>query len=83
MFSWNLTGSCIYHAEIFLLLYADDIVIFENTAQELQINLVILAEYCNRNRLVVNDQMTKILLFQCNCNILIVLPKRTILPKTA
>ena len=29
------------------------------------------------------DQMAKILLFQCNCNILTVLPKRTILPKTA
>ena len=31
----------------------------------------------------IKDQMTKILLFQCNCNILIVLPKRTILSKTA
>ena len=36
--------------KIFLLLYADDIIIFANTAQEQQINLDILAEYCNRNR---------------------------------
>ena len=32
----------------FLLLYADEIIIFASTAQELQTNLVILAEYCNK-----------------------------------
>ena len=47
--------------KIFLLLYADDIIIFANTAEEMQNNLDILAEYCNRNRLVVNTLKTKII----------------------
>ena len=34
--------------QIFMLLYADDIVIFSNTADELQLGLDILAEYCAR-----------------------------------
>ena len=58
------TGVDIGMLKFFLLLYADDIIIFANTAQELQINLDILAEYCNRNRLVVNTGKTKIMIFR-------------------
>ena len=48
------TGVDVGMLKIFLLLYADDIIIFANTPEELQNNLDILAEYRNRNRLVVN-----------------------------
>ena len=58
------TGIDIGMLKIFLLLYADDIVIFSNTAQELQRNLDILSEYCLRNRLVVNTIKTKIMIFR-------------------
>ena len=34
--------------KVFVILYADDIVIFWNTAEELQESLYILEEYCNR-----------------------------------
>lgn len=56
------TGVDIGMLKLFMLLYADDIIIFANTAQELQTNLDILAEYCNRNRLVVNTSKTKIIM---------------------
>ena len=49
---------------LFLLLYADDIIIFANSAQELQTNLDILSEYCTRNRLVVNTGKTKFMIFR-------------------
>ena len=58
------TGVDIGMLKFFLLLYADDIIIFANNAQELQTNLDILAEYCNRNRLVVNTGKTKIMIFR-------------------
>ena len=58
------TGIDIGMLKLFLLLYADDIIIFANTAQELQINLDILSEYCTRNRLVVNTGKTKIMIFR-------------------
>ena len=58
------TGIDIGMLKIFLLLYADDIIVFANTAQELQINLDILAEYCKRNILVVNTGKTKIMIYR-------------------
>ena len=50
--------------KMFLILYADDIVIFASSAQELQNNLNILSEYCNRNRLKLNTAKTKIMVFR-------------------
>ena len=58
------TGVDIGMLKLFLLLSADDIIIFGNTAQELQTNIDILAEYCNRNRLVVNTGKTKNMIFR-------------------
>ena len=58
------TGVDVGMFKMFLLLYADDIIIFANTAEELQNNLDILAEYCNRNRLVVNTLKTKVMVFR-------------------
>ena len=59
------TGVDIGMLKLFILLYADDIIIFANTAEDLQTNLEILAEYCNRNRLVVNTGKTKIMILRC------------------
>ena len=43
------TGVDIGMLKLFLLLYADEVIIFANNAQELQTNLDILADYCNRS----------------------------------
>ena len=40
--------------KIFMLLYADDIVIFANTKEQLQNSLDLLLEYCNRWKLTIN-----------------------------
>ena len=50
--------------KIFLLLYADDIIIFASSAVELQNNINILSEYCERYKLVVNTTKTKIMVFR-------------------
>ena len=50
--------------KIFLLMYADDIVIFANSADELQYNLDILGEYCKQWKLKVNINKTKVLIFR-------------------
>ncbi|KAL4233737.1 hypothetical protein ACF0H5_008417 [Mactra antiquata] len=50
--------------KLFLLLYADDIVIFADTPDSLQNGLTILKEYCDKWKLVVNVQKTKILIFK-------------------
>ena len=47
--------------KICLLLYADDIVIFAESKDELQRRLDALLEYCNRWKLVVNTRKTKIM----------------------
>ena len=47
--------------KIFLLLYADDIVIFANTAEELQNSLDLLVCYCQRWKLTVNASKLKYL----------------------
>ena len=50
--------------KLLLLLYADDIVLFGNTSEELQKSLDVLKEYCDRWRLTVNTSKTKILFFR-------------------
>ena len=50
--------------KVLLLLYADDIVLFGNTSEELQKSLDVLEEYCDRWRLTVNTSKTKILIFR-------------------
>ena len=49
---------------IYLLLYADDIILFGKTPDELQRALTILEEYCNRWKLTVNTSKTKIMIFR-------------------
>ena len=50
--------------KLFLLLYADDIVLFANSATELQNSIYILETYCRRWRLTVNTTKTKVLVFK-------------------
>ena len=45
-------------------MYADDIVIFANTSEELQVSLNLLAEYCERWKLTINTSKTKIMVFR-------------------
>ena len=49
--------------KIFMLFYADDIVIFSDTAEDLQRSLDLLLEYCNRWKLKINVSKTKIMVF--------------------
>ena len=50
--------------KMFLILYADDIVIFANSSDELQTSLNLLYDYCQRWKLTVNVKKTKILIFR-------------------
>ena len=50
--------------KLYFLLYADDIVIFSETRDGLQRGLDILFEYCNRWKLTVNTDKTKIIVFR-------------------
>ena len=50
--------------KLYMLLYADDIVIFANNAEELQLGLNFLSEYCTRWKLKVNASKTKVLIFR-------------------
>ena len=48
----------------FMLLYADDIVIFGNSAEQLQDSLNLLSNYCQRWKLTVNINKTKVMVFR-------------------
>ena len=51
--------------KVFLMLYADDIVIFANDEQGLQKGLDVLHNYCQKWKLKVNVNKTKIMVFRC------------------
>ena len=50
--------------KMFMLLYADDIVIFANSPDELQRCLDLLSNYCNIWKLTVNVSKTKVMVFR-------------------
>ncbi len=58
------SGVNIDSLKLFLLLYADDIVIFAESQTGLQNGLNILYDYCQRWRLSVNILKTKIMVFR-------------------
>ena len=60
----GIEGLDINMLKIFMLLYADDIVIFSDTAEDLQRSLDLLLEYCNRWKLKINVSKTKIMVFR-------------------
>ena len=45
---YGVEGIGVHMIKMFLILYADDIVIFANTSDELQTNLDLLYDYCKR-----------------------------------
>ena len=55
--------------KLYLLLYADDIVIFSNTSDGLQRGLNVLSDYCNKWKLTVNVDKTKIMVFRKGGNL--------------
>ena len=60
----GLPGIDVNMFKIFLILYADDIIIFANNAKELQESLDELLCYCQRWKLIVNTNKTKIMGFR-------------------
>ena len=50
--------------KLFLLLYADDIVIFSESATGLQNGLNILHDYCNKWKLSVNIDKSNVIIFR-------------------
>jgi len=60
----GLPGINIDMFKLCLILYADDIVIFANDRSELQSSLDVLLEYCQRWKLKVNIEKTKIMVFR-------------------
>ena len=57
-------GVDIGHLKMFLLLYADDIVILSETEDGLHKGLLLLESYCDKWRLTVNIKKTKIMIFR-------------------
>ena len=55
-------------AKLFILLYADDIVILSESAEDLQAGLQIYEEYCNIWKLEVNTSKTKVIIFSKDNN---------------
>ena len=47
-----------------MLLYADDIVIFADSADDLQNSLDILYDYCQKWRLKINIEKSKVMIFR-------------------
>ena len=60
----GFTGIDIGMLKLCLLLYADDICLFSETEQDLQEGLNILGLYCERWRLKLNINKTKIAIFK-------------------
>ena len=63
MFSKGADCITVESLKIFLLMYADDIALFTESADGLQKNLV-LKMYCSKWELTVNTKKTKVMVFQ-------------------
>ena len=50
--------------KVFMLLYADDIVVFANSAEELHQGLDLLSDNCKRWKLKINVSKTKVMVFR-------------------
>ena len=60
----DFNGIEISMSKLFLLLYADNIIIFSESAEGLQTGLDILKDYCDKWKLTVNTNKTKIMIFR-------------------
>ena len=52
------------HVRMFLLLYADDTVLISENRQDLQLGLDIVENYCNKWKIILNIEKTKIVIFR-------------------
>lgn len=60
----GLDGLDVNMFKMFMLLYADDIVLFANSASELQDGLDLMSDYCKRWKLKINISKTKVMIFR-------------------
>lgn len=60
----GISGIDIGIINLYILLYADDIILFGKTPEDLQSSLSALEEYCKRWKLTVNTDKTKIMIFR-------------------
>ena len=60
----GLPGIDVGIINIYILLYADDIILFGKTPEDLQNALSLLEDYCQRWKLTVNTDKTKIMAFR-------------------
>ena len=60
----GMEGIDIIKVKMFMLLYADGIVIFGNSAEQLQDSLNLLSNYCQRWKLTVNINKTKVMVLR-------------------
>ena len=60
----DISGINIGTINIYMLLYADEIILFGNSPEDLQKSLTILEEYCSKWKLTVNTNKTKIMVFR-------------------
>ena len=60
----GVAGLDLHFIKIYLLMYADDIVLFSETEDGLQSGLNVLHDYCQKWKLTVNTQKTKIVIFR-------------------
>ena len=60
----GVEGLDLYFNKTFLLMYADDIVLFSETEDGLQSGLNILHDYCQKWKLTVSTQKTTIVIFR-------------------
>ena len=58
------TGVTVDDVKLFLLFYADDAVIFAESAEELQNSINILFKYCNRWKLKLNTDKSHVIVFK-------------------
>ena len=69
MRSLNTMGCKLYDTVIHTLLYADDLIIFANSKEELQMKIDKLSDFCSKWELVVGLPETKIMIFRGGCNV--------------
>ena len=60
----SLNGIDVNMFKVFLILYADDIVVFANSISELQESLDLLFDYCQGWKVLVNTSKTKIMILR-------------------
>lgn len=65
------SGLTLFDITLILLLFADDMVIFGSSQEDLQNSLNLLYEYCQKWGLVVNTDKTKVLILEKEAELII------------